>query len=80
MKPSRTFVSIAIDLDRACELILELEASSASGFSEILVHPEVYAAMAATRADELARGNPLLMFGLLVIADENVSPESPVIR
>lgn len=80
MSPRSALVSLAIDLDQACELILQHEAHSAAKLSEIHVHPEVYAAMAATCAEDLARGNPLLLFGLTVIADESVSPERPIVR
>jgi hypothetical protein len=80
MYPRSAFISLAVDLDQVCELILQHEARSAAKLSEIRVHPEVYAAMAATCAEDLARGNPLLVFGLTVIADESVSPEQPIVR
>jgi hypothetical protein len=80
MYPTNTFVPFAADLDHACELILKHEAASIAGPSEVRVHPQVYAAMAATCAEELARGNPLLVFGLTVIADESVAPGKPTVR
>jgi hypothetical protein len=41
--------------------------------TQIHVEPRIYAAIAEAKARSLARGNPLLLFGLELVADPSVS-------
>jgi hypothetical protein len=72
--------SVAFDIDVACDLILDRGRESLTGLTSVRVSPAVYDAMIATRPDEIARGNPLLIFGLSVEADDQVQAEHPVLR
>jgi hypothetical protein len=72
--------SVAFDIDSACDAILARGYTTLHGLSAVRVNPGVYAAMAAARADELARGNPLTILGLPVEADDQVEPGHPRLR
>jgi hypothetical protein len=72
--------SVAFDIDAACDSILARGYTTLHGLSAVRVSPEVYAAMAETRADELAHGNPLTILGLPVEPDEQVEPGRPRLR
>lgn len=72
--------SVAFDIDAACDSILARGRTTLHGLTAVRVSPGVYAAMAAARADELERGNPLTILGLPVEADDQVAPGHPLLR
>lgn len=41
------------------------------------VHPELYDRLVEAKSRELARGNPLLVFGMDAVRAEDVAPERP---
>ena len=69
---------MSVVVDNACTQIWEAWENGASAAS-LRVSPAVYAAVAAARPAEVARDYPLMLLGLLLVADHEVATYDPVV-
>jgi hypothetical protein len=71
--------SVAEVLDGVCTDILRA-AYGGRPPTRMNVSPRVYELVAAAKAQELARGNPLMLLGLDLVSDESVTGNSARLR
>jgi hypothetical protein len=64
-------LSLAPVIDAVCAEILEGSANGES-FSTLRLSPAVYELIAASKARELQRGNPVMLLSLDVVADDTI--------
>jgi hypothetical protein len=69
---------LSVVIDNACTRIWEAWGSGAQ-LTSLRVSPVVYDAVASARPGEVARGCPLMLLGLPLIADPGVSTYGPVV-
>jgi hypothetical protein len=69
---------LSIVIDTACTRIWDAWGSGAT-VTSLRVSPAVYDAVAAARSGEVARGCPLMLLGLPLIADPGVATYEPVV-
>jgi hypothetical protein len=68
---------LSVVIDNACAQVWEAWGSGVS-VASLRVSPAVYDAVAAARPAEVARGHPLMLLGLPIVADADVTSYSPV--
>lgn len=68
---------MSVVIDNACAQIWEAWGSGAP-VASLRVSPDVFDTVAAARPAELARGNPLTLLGLPLVADAAVASYEPV--
>jgi hypothetical protein len=68
---------LSVVIDTACTRIWDAWRAGAQ-VTSLRVSPAVYAAVAAARSGELARGSPLMLLGLPLVADPEVGTYDPV--
>jgi hypothetical protein len=73
-----TLLWLSIVVDEACGQIWDA-AGSGAAVTALRVSPDVYQAVAAARPGEVARGFPLMLLGLPLIADGAVATYHPVV-
>jgi hypothetical protein len=66
-------VGLGILLDQVCGEIVR-RAGQRSHATRLLVHPVIFRCVAEARAQEVARGLPLLLLGLELVPSEEVPP------
>jgi hypothetical protein len=71
-------VWLSVVIDNACTRIWEAWGTGAQ-LTSMRVSPAVYDAVAAARPGETARDYPLMLLGLLLIADPEVATYEPVV-
>jgi hypothetical protein len=69
---------LSVVIDNACTRIWAARGSGAQ-VTLMRVHPAVYHAVAAARPGEVARGCPLMLLGLPLTADPEVTVYEPVV-
>jgi len=69
-----TTLSVGLLLDEICAEIVSRRASDLG--TRLIVHPQVYRRIAASRPQEVARGLPLMLLGLELAAGDDVAPMS----
>lgn len=69
---------LSVVIDNACTRIWEAWGSGAQ-LTSMRVHPAVYSAVAAARPGEVARDCPLMLLGLPLTADPDVTIYEPLV-
>ena len=69
-------LSVAEALDNVCLELLKAHEQGAHPRT-LRLHPHVYDLVASAKTGDLARGNPLLLFGLNLVSDGDVDLEFP---
>jgi hypothetical protein len=69
---------LSVVIDNACTGIWEAWGRGAQ-LTSMRVSPAIYDAVAAARPGEVARGSPLMLLGLALIADPGVATYEPVV-
>jgi hypothetical protein len=68
---------MSVVVDKACTQILDAT-NGGSSVTSLRVSQAVYDAVAAARTGEVARHYPLMLLGVLLVADHNVATYDPV--
>ena len=68
-----TTIGLGVLLDRACSEIVARGSARTRG-SRLVVHPAVYRSVAEAHPRDVARGLPLFLLGLELIASDDVAP------
>jgi hypothetical protein len=68
---------LSVVVDNACARIWEARDRGAA-VTSLRVSPAVYDTVAAARPGEVARGHPLMLLGLPLVADASVASYDPV--
>jgi hypothetical protein len=72
-------LSVVQALDNVCLELLKAHEQGAHP-STLRLHPHVYDLVASAKTKDLAQGNPLLLFGLDLVSDQEVELEYPEVR
>src|SRR5262245_3690647 len=72
-------LSLSQALDNVCLELLKAHEQGAHPRT-LRLHPHVYDLVASARTGDVARGNPLLLFGLQLVSDRDVELEFPEVR